>query len=116
MELRRTRSYHYSVMNLKGLYLAALLGEKVGLDMWSSDSESGRRLKAALDALLPHPLEGQPWPHEQIRGWEPEDSVSLYFLMSIAADRYRQPDYIDRLRDIPNIDLYKGDLRLIYPM
>lgn len=116
LELRRTRSYHYSVMNLKGLYIAALLAERVGLDIWSLDSEPGRLLKAALDFLLPYPLDGQAWPHAQIRGWEPEDSVSLYFLMSLAADRYRQPEYIDRLPDIPEIDLPEGDLRLIYPL
>ncbi|MFB0516502.1 MAG: hypothetical protein ACETWG_07855 [Candidatus Neomarinimicrobiota bacterium] len=66
--------------------------------------------------LLPHALDGQPWRYEQIRGWEPEDSVSLDFIMNIAGDRFSKPGYRERLSEIPGVDLYKGDLRLVYPL
>ncbi|MFC1483417.1 alginate lyase family protein [Candidatus Neomarinimicrobiota bacterium] len=116
LELHRTRSYSYSVMNLKGLYLTALLGERVGLDIWSLDSEAGRKLKAALDYLLPHSLEGQAWPYEQIRGWEPKNMVNLDFLMRLAAEKFKEPAYSDRLLDIPEIDLPMWSVKLIYPL
>lgn len=115
-ELSRTRSYNYSMMNLKGMFMAALLAERVGLDMWNLDSDSGRHLKAALDFLLPYPLDGQVWPHEQIRDWGPGDSIGLDFLMGLAAEKFNEPGYLKRLPDIPEVDPPIGEGRLILPL
>lgn len=115
-ELSRTRSYHYSVMNLKGLFVAALLAKRVGYDMWSLDSESGRHLKVALDFLLPHPLDNQVWPYAQIRDWESGDSVSLDFLMRLAAEKFNESGYLKRLPDIPAVDPPIGGGILILPL
>lgn len=54
-ELERTRPFHYSTFNLEAFYALALLGEKVGVDLWRyqlpSQGSSNAVLRQALDYL-----------------------------------------------------------------
>lgn len=53
-ELDRTRTYHYSMMNLDGLFKLVLMAEKYRVDLWSFQSENGGSLRATLEYLLPY--------------------------------------------------------------
>lgn len=116
LELARTRSYHYSVMNLKGLFCAALLGEKVGLDLLDISSEHGQLIKKALDYLLPHIVDNQIWPYQQLRGWEVEDSESMAMMLKLAATYFNDPSYQKLLILIPEIDLNSHRINLLLPI
>jgi hypothetical protein len=51
LELERTRPYHYSYFNLDALTQIALLGPKVGVDLWGYTSPKGVSLKTAIDKM-----------------------------------------------------------------
>ena len=70
-ELRRTRSFHYSVFNLQAFLVAARLGERVSLDLWGVESKDGRCLRKAIDFLAEQALVKGEWPFEEIEGLAP---------------------------------------------
>ena len=65
-ELARTRAFSYSVMNLRGLFDLATLGQQVVVDLWRYPAPEGPSLGAALDFLLPYALGDMPWSYPQI--------------------------------------------------
>ena len=85
-ELERTRAWSYSVMNLRGLFWLAALGERCGVDVWGYQTTDGRSLRKALEWLAPFAA-GKPWPHPQIGTWSPKDLAPL---LRQAAVHYRE--------------------------
>ena len=68
-ELARTNSLSYSMLNLRALCALAVLGEHVGVDLWSYRSEGGGCIAAAFDFVSPY-IDPQAnaaamWPYEQ---------------------------------------------------
>jgi hypothetical protein len=72
LELSRTRSWSYSVMNLDGLTQLAVLGERVGVDLWTYRATDGRSLRAALMYLAPYAFGERAWTHQQLGEWTPQ--------------------------------------------
>ena len=89
-ELARTRSFDYSVYNLRALFVLAALGERLGVDVWHYRPEAGGGLRQALDYLAPYADPKRAWPHEQIT---PLDRVKLLPLLRQAALAYDKPRY-----------------------
>lgn len=85
LELARTKSWGYSVMNLRGLMHLATLGEHVGVDLWHYETADGRGIRAALDFLLPYAFGDQAWPYPQLGNWLPDE---VFPLMKRAAPKY----------------------------
>jgi alginate lyase len=71
LELRRTKSWDYAVFNLQALFRLAILGDRVGIDLWNYRTADGRGLRQALDWLVPFALGSQPWTGQQIVKFEP---------------------------------------------
>ncbi len=115
-ELSRTRSYHYSTMNLKGMFYIALLGDKVGVTVLSNETEHGQLVKKALDYLIPFMADFEGWPYEQLRGWESDDSVSLAMILQLSARYYGEPEYLTLMDSIPDIDFSDHLLNLYHPI
>ena len=113
-ELTRTRSFNYSVMNLQGLFYAALLGEHVGLDLWSFRTEDGRSLQPALEFLLPYALQNKKWPYQMIHGWG-DGFETISVLLRIAAEKYQHQEYNRLIEKLPDFDTKTHMLNLIYP-
>jgi len=67
LELARTKSFSYSVMNLHGFMELVLLGQKVGIDLWNLESEDGRSIKKGYQYMLPYLTRGKKWEHQQIK-------------------------------------------------
>jgi len=71
-ELRRTKSWDYSIYNLQALVRLAQIAEHTGtsdeppVDLWGYVSKDGASLKAAIDFLVPYALEPESWEHKQI--------------------------------------------------
>jgi len=90
LELVRTKSFSYSVMNLNGLFELARLGERVDVDLWTFQTHDGRSLRAALDYLLPYAEGERKWPAQQI---EPIKGQELAPLLLEAAAHWKAPQY-----------------------
>jgi hypothetical protein len=69
LELARTKSWSYSVMNLDGLMTLARLGENVGVDLWSYETSDGRSIRKALEFLEPFASGEKKWQYQQLGEW-----------------------------------------------
>ena len=78
LELARTKSWSYSVMNLDGLMTLARLGEKVGVDLWNFETRDGRSIRKALQFLEPFASGEKKWPYQQLGEWPTQISLPLY--------------------------------------
>ena len=67
LELVRTKSFSYSVMNLHGFLELAIIGKKVGVDLWNEASEDGRSIKAGYQYMLPYLTNKKKWEYTQIK-------------------------------------------------
>ena len=92
LELARTRSFSYSVMNIDGLTQLATVGDRVGIDLWSYTRKSakGPAIREALLYLAPYALGDAKWPHQQIGNWDPQ---SLFPVLRRAAPHYQDADF-----------------------
>lgn len=96
MELRRTKSFNYSEMNLTGLAELATLGEWVGVDLWTYETVDGRSIRRALEFLRPYVEkvpEGWPprlWHYQQIVPFLPE---ILSPALRMASVGYKDEEY-----------------------
>ena len=90
LELRRTKSWDYSVMNLEAMFRLARLGESAGIDLWHWRDADGRSLRGALDFLVPFAVGKQRWSTRQIREF---DGGKLEPLLRRAARTYQAPAY-----------------------
>ena len=80
-ELTRTRSFSYSCFNLDALTIIAVVGNRVGKDMWHYETEDGKSLSLAIDYLAPV-VNGEAWPHPSISGVELPKLVPILARMS----------------------------------
>ena len=66
LELARTKSFSYSVMNLHGFLELAIIGKKVGINLWDVSSKDGRSIKAGYQYMMPYLTGEKDWEHKQI--------------------------------------------------
>jgi hypothetical protein len=89
-ELERTRSWDYSIFNLRAFFDLAALGERVGVDLWRDATPEGRGLRRALDFLVPYAAGERPWTLPQITPFRPSE---LHALLRRAAAAWKEPAY-----------------------
>jgi len=90
LELERTRSWSYSIMNLEGLMQLALLGRQADVDLWHFQSSDGRGIRKALDFLVPVALGERKWGNQQLGELQPQALIPSLRLASI---EYREAQY-----------------------
>jgi len=90
-ELRRTRSFDYSVYNLQAFCRLARLAEHVDVDLWRFESEKGGGIRKAIDFLAPYAELGKKWPYKQITATRRERLLPLLMqaYRAYRDDRYR---------------------------
>lgn len=74
-ELGRTRTMSYSTMNVGYFCELALLGERLGVDLWGYESPDGRSIPRAIDWLLPYWDGEKPWEYPQIVPFDPSATL-----------------------------------------
>jgi hypothetical protein len=89
-ELERTRAWDYSEFNLRAFFDLALLGQRVGVDLWSYQTADGRSVKRGLDFMVPFATGEQQWKYEQISGFRPN---VISGLLRRAAAAWKEPKY-----------------------
>lgn len=65
-EIKRTRALDYTEFNLRGLTELAVLGERVGVDLWSFSTDDGRSIRQGFAFALPYFAQEKEWPYKQI--------------------------------------------------
>lgn len=94
-ELKRTRTLHYTLYNLWGLFLAARLAEHVDVDLWDAENS---RLRAALDFVAPYADPTKKWPHPTINE---ADRLRLFPHLQRAAAVYENGPYKELIEKLP---------------
>lgn len=112
-ELRRTKALGYSLMNLRGMFQLAEMGQQTGIDLWHFQTEDGRGIRAALDYLALYADPSRAWPYPQI---EPLDRVHLFPLLRRAAIAYDEPAYELQARQLPPAEVARDRAQLLYPL
>ena len=90
LELERTKSWDYSVMNLEGLVELAKLGVAVGVDLWNFHTADGRGIRKAIEFLAPYGRNPKSWPTKQI---EPIRTAQFSSIVREAGRRYKDPEF-----------------------
>ncbi len=65
-ELARTKSFGYSLMNLRGFFYLAEFAQKLNVDLWHYQTPEGATIKKCLDFLIPYIKKDKVWPYQQI--------------------------------------------------
>jgi hypothetical protein len=65
-ELHRTRSHSYSITNLSAHTRLAVIGKKVGVDLWNYESPDGGSIKKAYEFLIQYLVTDKEWEYQQI--------------------------------------------------
>jgi hypothetical protein len=90
LELKRTKAWSYSNMNLEGLMRLARMAENVGVDLWAYETKDGRSIRHAMEYLYPYATGDQKWSYQQIDSFE---SSSFYALVRRAAAHYHDQKF-----------------------
>ncbi|HQU83411.1 MAG TPA: alginate lyase family protein [Pyrinomonadaceae bacterium] len=106
LELERTKSWDYSVMNLEGLIRLAELGEIAKVDLWNFQTADGRNIRRALEYLIKFKGKEADWKQKQIT---PLKIEIIYPLIARASKIYRD----EKFREIKNSITPKNDFRSI---
>ncbi len=77
LELARTKSWDYSLMNLSAFFHLAQLGERAGVDLWNYESPKGGSLRKALGYLLRYAVDPATWEYQNLHPIEPHTLVPL---------------------------------------
>ena len=112
LELVRTKSWNYSMLNLEALMQLAWIGDRFGENLWAYRTEDGRCIRNAIDYLLPAALGKGAWKNAQIVRMETE---RMYAVLRIAALKYRSAEYDQASRKIPGHDVTTDRANILYP-
>jgi len=96
-ELNRTRSYDYTLLNLRGLLLGASLARWFDLDVVSAGTPSGQRLRAAVNWVEPHVATVEHWPAQQITPFQPWIMGRTLTLAALVLDEPRYAKWLEHL-------------------
>ncbi len=111
-ELARTLPSGYSMGNLEGFVVLAMLGEKTGVDLWRYETEDGRGIRKALDYLVAYASGEREWEYPDLRtpNWG-----RLALTLRHAAVAYQHPEYEALLRNILGDNAVSHRINLLYP-
>ena len=113
-ELKRTRSFNYSTMNLTAFFRLAKYGEYVNINLWEYESEDGRSLRKALEYLVPFAVGEKEWTFEMLRGWE-DAKDKMFLLLRVASTKYESNNYELLIDKLDGINKNVSPINLIYP-
>jgi len=112
LELRRTRSFDYSIFNVEAFFDLAAEGQYAGVDLWNFRTPDGRAIRKALDFMLPYTVGGQTWQHQQIKKY---DVDTMFPLLRRAAIAYHEPKYEELIGKLPPKDFAAERTNLLFP-
>jgi hypothetical protein len=112
LELVRTKSWNYSMLNLEALMQLAWIGDRFGENLWVYRTDDGRCIRKAIDYLLPAAFGKEVWKNAQIVRMETE---RMYTVLRIAALKYHSAEYNEASRKIPGFNFVSDRANVLYP-
>lgn len=112
-ELQRTKSFGYSVFNLRALTDLACIGQNLGIDLWHFQTSDGRSIRKALDFMSPYVSPDRKWPYPQI---DKPSRESLAILLLRAEPQYPTAHYDGLLEGAKLNDLASDEECLLFRM
>ncbi len=109
-ELSRTRSWDYSTENAKYFARLAMIGTRVGVNLWRYRARSGGGVRRALNFLVPFAQKRRRWSHRQAGAF---NRWRLVHALKIAASRRRHRRFRRHLTGTFELSPYDST-RLIY--
>ena len=113
LELKRTKSYGYTLFNLEALFTLAELGRRLDVDLYHYRTANGRSLRAALDYAVPYLDPAKKWPGQQIHEVHQPDAA-LASLLRRAATLYPDGKYAALLQPAA-AELAPSRFQLLWP-
>jgi len=113
-ELRRTKSFNYSLYNLNAMFALASMAQKLEIDLWGFQGNEGQGIRKALDYLADYIEEPENWPYKQVVSF---DTGALLPLLRRAAIAYGEPRYEQLIDALPGGAARRAASRtnLLYP-
>jgi len=109
-ELKRTKSFHYSVYNLNAFFDLATAGQHAGVNLWKFTTQDGRSLRKAFEFVAQYSDSSNKWEYQEIKGYKGE---SLYPMILHAGTAWND-QYLFRLADkLRTEDQNKERIRLL---
>jgi hypothetical protein len=129
-ELRRTKSFDYSLYNLHALIALAEIGDQVGVDLWHYNMQAGNKknILESIRYLSDFAGEDPKWPFKQIApkaiglGYEDSDHFSVYYpydlcrALRIGYAVYQDKSLLDILNTLPQDLAQKNRSVLLIPL
>ncbi|WPR70147.1 alginate lyase family protein [Flavobacterium sp. NG2] len=98
LELARTKALSYSTMNLRGFTELAVLGKKLGVDLWNYKAANGASIINAFEFLKPYAKGEKKWDYKQIAD-EEKAIKNLKELFAMAGSEFNKEEYCQIGRD-----------------
>jgi hypothetical protein len=113
-ELGRTKSIHYSTMNLRIMTFVAEMGMPLGVDLWNYSTDDGRSMRKAFEFLRPFAEGKEKWPYSQITEGGPAEAIEkeMIPLFSIASTIFNEALIGENVNTFENLTYME---RLQYP-
>jgi len=103
-EMDRTKPWGYSIGNLAGLVDLAVLGDRVGVNLWEHVTPKGASIRKAIEWFFPFIAGEKPFPKEEIT--QHRDVGGLARVLRQTADRFGVDTY---RKQIENLKTFGGD-------
>ena len=111
-ELARTNGYDYTRYNILAHIELAMLGERVGLDLWNHKTEDGRSLRNAIDWLLPYAIGEKKWDYQQIKPPKMKETATV---LRRAANGMNEPRYEAAIAKLDGVEGPSDMTQLMFP-
>lgn len=112
-ELKRTRSFDYSLKNLSALMDLAAMGRHFGMDLWNYAGPEGQSIRKAFNFVVEYSIGGKPWPEKIINEM---NYPRLWPLVQRASAAYGESAYRTLLSTQAPADWGSDRVQLWYPL
>ena len=99
-ELKRTKSWNYTNMNMHGFFDIALMAEKIDVDLWHYSRDGQILLKSMIDWFIPYLKLEKEWTWKQI---EKQQVSRIEWCLEVAAKEYGDKRYTDIISGFKSI-------------
>lgn len=117
-EMERTKPWGYCGMNLMGFVELAVIGEKIGTNLWVHETPKGATIQKAIEWYFPFLNGEKAWPKDEITGTRESNSLVKALMMGSRYDRAGYKAMLDKVVAFAGdgYDLEKSILMLTFPI